>query len=111
KYHNAGGLAGGCLVSLLCPLIGEIGTYVVLVVLSIICVILITERTLLAPLGRQSRKAYEEAKKKHQETAVIRARQKEEERQKTAALADGGRNTQRRDRKVSGVSFATTLAP
>ena len=81
----------------ICPLIGEIGTYVVLVVLSIICVILITERTLLAPLGRQSRKAYEEAKKKHQETAVIRARQKEEERQKTAALADGGRNTQRRD--------------
>ena len=52
KYHNAGGLAGGCLVSLLCPLIGEIGTYVVLVVLSIICVILITERTLLAPLER-----------------------------------------------------------
>lgn len=110
KYHNAGGLAGGCLVSLLCPLIGEIGTYVVLVVLSIICVILITERTLLAPLGRQSRKAYEEAKKKHQETAVIRARQKEEERQRTAAEAGRGKNTQRRDRKVSGVSFATTLA-
>ena len=110
KYHNAGGLAGGCLVSLFCPLIGEIGTYVVLVVLSIICVILITERTLLAPLGRQSRKAYEEAKKKHQETAVIRSRQKEEERQRTAAEAGRGKNTQRRDRKVSGVSFATTLA-
>lgn len=110
KYHNAGGLAGGCLVSLLCPLIGEIGTYVVLVVLSIICVILITERTLLAPLGRQSRKAYEEAKKKHQETAVIRSRQKEEERRRTAEEAGRGKNTQRRDRKVSGVSFATTLA-
>lgn len=113
KYHNAGGLAGGCLVTLLCPLIGEIGTYVVLVVLSIICVILITEKSLLAPLGRQSRKAYEEAKKKHQETAVLRARQKEEERERAAAEMESGRgrNVQRKDRKVSGVSFATTLEP
>lgn len=113
KYHNAGGLAGGCVVSLLCPLIGEIGTYVVLVVLSIICVILITEKSLLAPLGRQSRKAYEEAKKKHQKTAVLRARQKEEERERAAAEMKNGneRNVKRRDRKVSGVSFATTLEP
>lgn len=111
KHHNAGGLAGGCLASLLCPLIGEIGTYVVLVVLSVICVILITEKSLLAPLGRRSRKAYEEAKKKHQETAVIRARQKAEERERAAAEAGRGRGGQRRDRKVSGVSFATTLTP
>lgn len=111
KYHNAGGLAGGCLVSLLCPLIGEIGTYVVLVVLSIICVILITEKSLLAPLGRQSRKAYEEAKKRHQETAVLRARQKEEERTAAEIKNSNGRNVPRRDRKVSGVSFATTLEP
>ena len=82
RYHNAGGVAGGCIVSLLCPLIGEIGTYVVLIVLSVICVILITEKSLLAPLGRQSKKAYEEAKKKHQETAVIRARRREEERER-----------------------------
>lgn len=112
RYHNAGGLAGGCIVSLLCPLIGEIGTYVVLVVLSVICVILITEKTLLAPLGRQSKRAYEEARKKHQETAVIRARQREEARERAAEKAvqstAGGK---RKDRKVSGVSFATTLAP
>ena len=42
-HKNAGGLTGGCIVSLFCPLIGEIGTYVVLFVLVIICVILITE--------------------------------------------------------------------
>lgn len=112
-YHNAGGLAGGCIVSLLCPLIGEIGTYVVLIVLSVICVILITEKSLLAPLGRQSKKAYEEAKKKHQETAVIRARQREEARERAVQEEAGsGRGGQKRkDRKVSGVSFATTLMP
>lgn len=111
KHRNAGGLTGGCLVSLLCPLIGIIGTYVVLIILSVICIILITEKSLLAPLGRQSRKAYEDAKKKRQETASIRAKEKEE-RQRTAkprAKSERKREDRRSDHKVSGVSFATTL--
>lgn len=111
EHRNAGGLTGGCLVSLLCPLIGIIGTYVVLIILSVICIILITEKSLLAPLGRQSRKAYEDAKKKRQETAAIRAKEKEE-RQRTAkprAKSERKREDRRSDHKVSGVSFATTL--
>ena len=111
KHRNAGGLTGGCLVSLLCPLIGIIGTYVVLIILSVICIILITEKSLLAPLGRQSRKAYEDAKKKRQETAAVRAKEKEE-RQRTAkprAKSERKREDRRSDHKVSGVSFATTL--
>ena len=76
-HQNAGGLTGGCLVSLFCPLIGEIGTYVILFILCIICVILITEKSLLAPLGRKSKEAYADVKKKRQETAAIRAKQKE----------------------------------
>lgn len=111
EHRNAGGLTGGCLISLLCPLIGVIGTYVVLVILSVICLILITEKSLLAPIGRQSRKAYEEAKKKHQETAVIRAKEREE-RQKSARLRQENDKKQagrRSNHKVSGVSFATTL--
>ena len=119
SHRNAGGLTGGAIVTLLCPLIGVIGTYVVLFVLSVICVILVTERSLLAPLGRQSRRAYEGAKKKHQETAVLRAQRREEQKKeqqkgRTAASAAGekGRETGlRKDRKVSGVSFATTLEP
>lgn len=117
QHKNAGGLLGGCIVTLLCPLIGEIGTYVVLVILSIICIILITERSLLAPLGRQSKKAYEGAKKKRQETAAIRAKEKEERRQASerekeqkAAAGTDDVPERRTDRKVSGVSFATTLS-
>ena len=121
EHRNAGGLTGGCIVSLLCPLIGEIGTYVVLFIFAIICIILITERSLLSPLGRQSRKAYEEAKRKHQETAVIRARQAEERREAEArrreeeSMSSENSRTKssgrRSERKVSGVSFATTLEP
>ena len=58
EHRNAGGFTGGCIISVLCPLIGEVGTYVVLFILAVICIILITEKSLLSPLGRQSRKAY-----------------------------------------------------
>lgn len=111
EHRNAGGLAGGCLISLLCPLIGVIGTYVVLVILAVICVILITEKSLLAPLGRQSRKAYEDARKKHQETAAVRAKKREEKQrtQKIRKETDSDSGNRRTDHKVSGVSFATTL--
>ena len=112
EHRNAGGFTGGCIISVLCPLIGEVGTYVVLFILAVICIILITEKSLLSPLGRQSRKAYEEAKKKRQETAVIRA-QKAEEKKKSGEKRAAGqvRSGRRSDRKVTGVSFATTLVP
>ena len=114
-HQNAGGLTGGCVVSLFCPLIGEIGTYVVLFVLCIICVILITEKSLLAPLGRKSKEAYEDAKKKRQETAAIREKHRKEEREQKEEKQKKERNSgeadKRRDNKVTGVSFATTLMP
>lgn len=114
-HQNAGGFTGGCIVKLLCPLVGVVGTYVVVIILMIICVILVTEKSLLAPLNRKTQKAYDYAKKK--KTA---ARQKRaEEKERTAQLAPGnpapvqnGRNKKqdkRQDNKVSGVSFATTL--
>ena len=37
-HQSTGGLTGGCIIAVFCPLIGEIGTYVILFVLCIICV-------------------------------------------------------------------------
>lgn len=109
-HKNAGGFLGGCLVTLLCPTIGVVGSYVVLIVLGIICMILITEKSLLKPLGKGGRKVYEGARQRH-ETSVIR---REERMQERKAEAGGSRAASRskgmRSRKVSGVSFATTLA-
>ena len=109
EHRNAGGLTGGCVVSILCPLIGVAGTYVVLIIFSVICLILVTEKSLLAPLGKKSREAYEDVKKHREETAVIRAQKREERRRETASPVSEGRKGRRRDHKVSGVSFATTL--
>lgn len=99
-HRNAGGLLGGAIVKLLCPLIGVAGAYVVVIILAVICVILVTERSLLAPLSRGSKKAYEDARRKQETAAQRRVRRQE---LKDAKQAD------RQERKVSGVSFATTL--
>lgn len=121
---NAGGLLGGILISILCPLIGEAGTYVILIIFSIICIILVTERSLLAPLGRHGKKAYQEVKRKHQETAEIRTLERDARKEALAlkqrekvetSQADASsssekkKRTKRTDLKASGITFATTL--
>ena len=113
EHKNAGGFAGGCLIRLFCPLFGKIGAGVILVVLGIISIILITERSLLSPIGRKSKAAYEEAKRKRQETAVIRTKErerKERERQTAQETEESGAGVPGgKEKKARGVSFATTL--
>lgn len=106
-YRKAGGLIGGCLVKLLCPLLGVVGAYVILIVLGVICVILITEKSLLAPLGRGGKKAYADMRRRQGEASVRRAKQREE--RKKQDQEETKTSEKRRDHKVSGVSFATTL--
>lgn len=115
EHKNAGGLIGGCVITVMCPIIGVVGTYVVLIMLSIICMILVTERSLLKPLGHGSRKVYEDAKKRH-ESSAIRSAQKKEERQKVREVKKNERSSAQDKepkgslgQKVSGVSYATTL--
>lgn len=115
EHHNAGGLLGGVLVAVLCPVIGEVGTYVVVVILSVICIILITEKSLLKPLGKGSRKVYEGARK-YRESSSAKAASRRRERAQVRAEAGAKRaleekpaRAKRSGRKVSGVSFNTTL--
>lgn len=113
EHKNAGGFAGGCLIRFFCPLFGKIGAGVILVVLGIISIILITERSLLSPIGRKSKVAYEEAKRKRQETAVIRTKERERkkrERQTAQETEESGAGVPgEKGKKARGVSFATTL--
>lgn len=118
EHRNAGGLLGGCLVAVLCPAIGEVGTYVVVVLLAAICVVLITEKSLLKPLGKGGKKVYEGARK-HHESSAARAAIRKEERAQERALRDSqagqvtgstlSSGSRKKNKKVSGVSFNTTL--
>ena len=45
--HETGGLAGSILTGVLIPAVGTAGTYVVVVILAIICLVIITGKSLL----------------------------------------------------------------
>ncbi len=99
KLHkDGGGVLGGCFVNLLCPSIGLVGTYVVAIIICIICLVIITEKSFLAGVKKGGEKAYETAK-----ADVIRRREHrlEQKEEKTGE--------RRKDRVVTGVSFNTTI--
>ena len=100
QRDHAAGLLGGIIIAFLCPFIGVAGTYVVTIITLIVCVIFITEKSLLKPLGNKGKKAYESAKIKKDNYAQVRSNKKALKQQKKAS---------RLEKKVYGVSFDTTL--
>lgn len=107
-HRDGGGLFGGVIVSVLCPAIGVIGTYVVAVIICIISLVIITEKSFIRSVKKGSEKAYSSAKedaKKRKEQAQMRREQKEQEREQKAVEKE----RRRKDKTVSGVSFDTTL--
>lgn len=103
---SGGGLLGGVLSTILCPAIGIVGTYIVTVSISIICLVMLTEKSFLKTVKKGSAKVYDSAKddvKKHREQAEIRRKEREEQKEQKE-LAQ-----KRTDKKVSGVSFDTKI--
>lgn len=107
-HKDGGGLLGGIVVSALCPAIGVIGTYVIVIILCIICLVIITEKSFIRGVKKGSEKAYSSAKqdaKKRKEQAELRREKRAQERKQKAAEKE----RKRKDNTVSGVSFDTTL--
>lgn len=95
-----GGVLLGGIAYLLYQLLGIVGTYLILIVTMVICIVLITEKSLLQGVRQKSVKVYESAK----EDAIIRKEKKEE----LAAIREQERIL-RMDKKVSGVMMNTSL--
>lgn len=94
-----GGLLGGFLAHLLYPAFGMIGAYVIDIIVLIISLVLITERSALKGMQKGGKKVYESAKvsnERHRE----RVEQRREERE-----------LRRMDRKVEGVAIDTRIIP
>lgn len=93
--HAGGGFFGGLLEALLRPAFGDAGAYVILIIGGIICVVLITQRSIFKGMKKGGEKLVSQAKestKAHMER--YRERQK-----------------MRMDNKAAGVSLNTTLVP
>lgn len=97
---TGGGILGGMFAKLFSSIFGIIGAYVVDVILAIISIVLITEKSFFRGVEKSSRKVYETAK-----TGADRHRERSRERQKIHEEE----NRRRMDKKVSGVSLDLNL--
>ncbi|MGN1167629.1 MAG: DNA translocase FtsK [Lachnospiraceae bacterium] len=111
--NESGGVTGEKIADVLTPAIGIAGTYVVVIIFMIICIVIITGKSALKGVKSQSDKAYSRAKDdaaKHKKAREERRKEKENTRQ-----LNDNRNKQekkgnrRSDHHVEGVSFDTTL--
>lgn len=95
-----GGTLGSVIVDFMTPAVGVLGTYVISVILIIICVVLITERSILGSMKKGGAKAYDRARED-----MYRHREEARERRVNQETM----SPKRMNHQVSGVSFNTTL--
>lgn len=99
EHKFGGGFLGGLFAGLMRPNFGLAGSYVIDIIILIITLVLITERSALKGVQKGGKKVYESAKttnEKHRE----RVEQRREEREQ-----------RRIDRKVEGVALDTRILP
>lgn len=99
QHKSGGGAVGGMLAWMLCPAIGTFGTYVVDIILLIIAMVILTERSFLGGVKKGGKKVYDTAK-------TDAMRRKEIKEQKREELAQ-----RRMDKKVEGVAIDTKIVP
>lgn len=100
--NRSGGIIGKVTAGILTPAIGIAGTYVVVVILVIICLVVITGKSALKSVKSQGNKAYDRAR-----DDAARRRKAAQERRREQQSVKGAK---RRDHHVEGVSFDTALA-
>lgn len=97
SHKVGGGALGGLFVWLCVPNFGIFGSYVLDIIIMIISLVLITERSALLGMKRGGRKIYESAKED-----ARRIHDKQQKREEARAL-------KRMDKKVSGVALDTMI--
>ncbi len=113
---DAGGTVGGSLADILSPALGVAGTYVILIIMMIIGIVIITGRSVLKGVKKQSDRAYSHAKESNTRRREASARRREErrtareEKELEQAKAEKKTASKRKDRHVEGVCFDTTLS-
>ena len=118
ENHSGGGIIAGSLVYLSYKFLGMVGTVLLILVLGIICVVIVTEKSFIGGVRRQGQKVYERsvedaayrrerAKERQLAMEEKRARDKERRRRKEEELEN--EKILRMDKKVSGVMIDTAL--
>lgn len=120
ENHAGGGMVGGIFCKMLCPALGMAGAYVVVIVLVIISMILITERSVLSGVKKGSERVYEsavedarfrreQARLRREKNTLRREQELLENQQQLAREREAFEECKQRrmDHKVFGVVFQT----
>lgn len=110
EVKKGGGFVGGLTSSLLSKAIGKPGTCILLIVLLIVCIVLITEKSFFTGVRKGSESIYYSAKdnsERYREHRDERRRIREEDRKRREEES----NMRRADKVVSGVTMNTKLTP
>lgn len=103
ETKSGGGMVGGALEVLLYPNFGAVGTYVIDIIVLIISLVLITERSAIHGLKKGGKVIYDSAKDDMSRRREIHVQKKEER----AQLQE----QKRIDKHISGVALDTKLKP
>lgn len=116
--HKGGGVLAGSLAYLSCKSLGMVGTVLLILVLGIICLVIVTEKSFIGGVAAGGRKVYErsvedaayrrERAAKRRE-AVTEKRKQEEEKRRMREEELENEKLLRMDKKVSGVMLDTAL--
>ncbi|NLG04942.1 MAG: DNA translocase FtsK, partial [Clostridia bacterium] len=106
---EGGGIVGGILSGTLIKTIDIVGTYVVLIILMIVCVVLITEKSFLSGVKKGSSTIYNTAREDAGRRKEIRAVRKEAEYEERRRMKEEQVQVPRSQKKVRGVAIDTKL--
>ena len=110
--NDLGGSVGNVLVKILTPAIGVAGTYAVSLIGIIVCLVVITGKSAIGGVKKQSGKAYQKAKEdaiRRKELAIERRQEREAGLSDTKYSKVNTKKSRRTDHHVEGVSFNTTI--
>ena len=116
--HKGGGILAGSLAYLSCKFLGTVGTVLLILVLGIICLVIVTEKSFIGGGAAGGRKVYERsredaayrrerAERRREALSEKREREARERRQREEELEN--ERLLRMDKKVSGVMLDTAL--
>ncbi|MCM1282208.1 MAG: DNA translocase FtsK [Muribaculaceae bacterium] len=97
ETKNGGGIIGGAIAYVIVQGFGLVGAYIIDVIVLIICLVLITERSALGGMREGGKKVYESAKENNERYREYREYKSKETKKR------------RMDKKVSGVSIDTKI--
>ncbi|MDE6847339.1 MAG: DNA translocase FtsK [Lachnospiraceae bacterium] len=118
ENHNGGGVIAGTLAYLAYKFLGMVGTILAILVLGIICMVIVTEKSFIGGVTRQGRKVYERSvedaayrreRAKERRLAMEEKRAREEEKRRQREEEIENEKILRMDKKVTGVMIDTSL--